>query len=201
MRTSATGKADRIRSREGFTLRRPSAERGFKLPWRSTEHGFTLPRRSAEYGFTLPRRSAECGFTLVELLIVLVIIGLLSAAVVIAIPDTGGSLAAEAERFAARAKAVQDRAILDSRAMSIRVTTIGYGFDRRSDGEWEPLRSKPFVDQRWADGVAAEVGKSDAARIVFDSTGQAEPASIVLARDDEKVRVSIAQDGGIHVGG
>ncbi len=178
MRTSATGKADRFRSRYGFAgLWRP-AQRGFTASWRSAEHGFTL----------------------VELLIVLAIIGLLSAAVVIAMPDPRGSLAAEAERFAARAKAVQDRAIIDSRAMSIRVTTIGYGFDRRSDGAWEPLRSAPFVDQRWADGVEAGVGKSDAARIVFDSTGQADPASITLARDGEQVSVSIALDGGIHVG-
>ncbi len=179
MRTSATGKADRFRSRHGFTLSWGYAEHGFTLRWRSAEHGFTL----------------------VELLIVLAIIGLLSAAVVVAIPDSRGSLTAEAERFAARANAVQDRAIIDSRAMSIRVTTVGYGFDRRTDGEWEPLRSAPFVDQRWADGVEAGVGKSDAARIVFDSTGQAEPVSIVLARDGEKVSVNIAQDGGIHVGG
>jgi general secretion pathway protein H len=179
MRTSATGRADRVRSEHGFTSLPCSAEHGFKSSWRSAENGFTL----------------------VELLIVVAMIGLLSAAVIIAMPDPRGSLTAEAERFAARAKAVRDRAIIDSRAMSIRVTAIGYGFDRRTDGEWEPLRSAPFVDQLWAEGVRAAIGASDAARIVFDSTGQAEPASIMLARDGEQVNVSIAQDGGIDVDG
>ena len=48
------------------------------------------------------------GFTLVELMVVLFIIGLAATAVVLAVPEQGGSLQAEAERFAARAKAARD---------------------------------------------------------------------------------------------
>jgi general secretion pathway protein H len=145
------------------------------------------------------RADAAGGFTLVELLIVLTIIGLMSAAVVIAMPDPRGSLTAEAERFAARAKAAQDRAVIDSRAMAIRVTGAGYGFDRRSKGEWEALNAKPFADYRWGEGVQAVVGGSGAARIVFDSTGMAEPATVTLEREGEQVAVTVAQDGKIDV--
>lgn len=145
--------------------------------------------------------SGNRGFTLVELLIVLTIIGLMSAAVVIAMPDPRGSLMSEAERFAARAKAVQDRAVIGARPMAVRVTSAGYGFDRRAGGEWEALNDEPFVDYRWAEGVQAMIGGSGAARIVFDATGMADPATVTLVRDGEQVVVSIAMDGRIDVSG
>src|SRR5687768_8379967 len=111
----------------------------------------------------------EPGFTLVELLIVLTIIGLMSAAVVLAFPDRRGSLRSEAERFAARAQAAQERAVLDARPMAVRVTSAGYGFDRRERNEWKPLQERPFADQPWSEGTRAGVGAA-AQRIVFDTT-------------------------------
>src|SRR3546814_7675349 len=56
------------------------------------------------------------GFTLVELLIVLTIVRLMSAAVVLAMPDPRGNLRAEAEPFAARAAAARNLAIADARS-------------------------------------------------------------------------------------
>ncbi|MGS1017114.1 GspH/FimT family pseudopilin [Allosphingosinicella humi] len=144
------------------------------------------------------RRSAEHGFTLVELLIVMTLIGLLSVAVVIAMPDPRGNLVDEAERFAARAKAAQDSAILDGTSMAIRVTQAGYGFDRRDKGAWRPLAAKPFVDTAWDEGAEAAVGDG-VMRIVFDPTGIAEPAQVTLMRGDEQAVVAFDQDGGIDV--
>jgi general secretion pathway protein H len=144
-------------------------------------------------------RACDRGFTLVELLIVLVLLGLASAAVMVALPDPRGSVTAEAERFAARAKAAQDRAVIESRAMAIRVTAAGYGFDRRAKGEWEAIDSEPFNDRRWGEGIAAQVGGSDAARIVFDSTGMADPSVVTFIREGEQATVTIGQDGSIDV--
>jgi general secretion pathway protein H len=151
--------------------------------------------RKRPAGFTPLERPAENGFTLIELLIVLAIIGMMSAVVVLAIPDPRGSLVQEAERFAARTKAAQERAVIDARATSVLVTSAGYGFDRRERAGWRAMAP----DQAWSEGTAAALGQ-EGARIVFDSTGTAEPAQIVLRREDEQVMVDIRYDGSIHVG-
>src|SRR4028118_67007 len=77
---------------------------------------------------------AEHGFTLVELMVVLAILGIMSAAVVLAIPDPRGGLVSEAQTFAARVSAAQERAIMDNRAVALRLTPAGYSFERRGGG-------------------------------------------------------------------
>ena len=98
---------------------------GFTAFRRSAEHGFMSFRRSAEHGFMSFKRSAEHGFTLVEMMVVLVIIGLASATVLLAMPDPRGDLRGDGERFAARAKAAQDSAIIEAREMALWVTGSG----------------------------------------------------------------------------
>jgi general secretion pathway protein H len=191
MRTSATGIPE-------ARLSRRSAENGFTPSRRSAEHGFAPLWPSAENGFTPSRRSAEHGFTLVELLVVLTIIGLMSAAVVLAIPDPRGGLVSEAERFAARAKATQERAIMDNRSFALRVTAEGYGFERRQGRQWQPLERKPFSTVAWKEGTAASLAAGQG-RIVFDPTGYAEPLDLTLSRGGERVIVEIADGGRIYV--
>ncbi|SMF77985.1 GspH/FimT family pseudopilin [Allosphingosinicella indica] len=139
------------------------------------------------------------GFTLVELLIVLTIIAIVSTAVVLAIPGDRSHLIGEAERFAARAKAVQDRAVIDARATSIRVTASGYGFDQRGPGGWQPLGGVPVTEVPWDGGTLAAVAPGQEARIVFDATGIVEPARVLLRRGDSEAAIDVAYDGKIHV--
>lgn len=130
------------------------------------------------------------GFTLIELMVVLVIIGLAAAAVVLAMPDEGGSLAAEAERFAARAKAARDQAILESRSVSLAVGPGGYQVARREREGW-----RAGARYQWT----AETRPEAAATIVFDPTGFAEPARVTLRRRERRAAIDIAADGNVHV--
>jgi general secretion pathway protein H len=136
------------------------------------------------------------GFTLIELMVVLVIVGLMSAAVVLALPEPGGGLAGEAERFAARARAAQERAIMDNRPVALRLTPAGYAFEWAVRGEWQPLDAAPFQPQRWREGTRAAAADD---RIVFDSTGFADPLEVTLSRDDDRLAVELADGGDIRV--
>lgn len=147
-------------------------------------------------GFTAPRRSAEHGFTLVELMIVLVVIGLTSAAVMLAMPDANGRLRDEAARFALRVKAAHDGAIVSARPVSVWVTPGGYGFDERRGGAWVPME-QPRVE-RWSEGTSATLDARS--RVTFDATGMADrPLSVPLVRGRAKARVTIDADGAVDV--
>jgi general secretion pathway protein H len=161
------------------------------------EHGFTSLRRSAELGFTSLRRSAELGFTLIELMVVIAIIGLMSAAVIFNLPDPRGNLVDEAERFAARVVAARDEAVITARETRVRVTQTGYAFDKRRRGEWTVIDGKPLLPSNWAEGTQAS-----AAEIIFDPTGLAsETQRVLISRDGARVAVDFGMDGTIRVAG
>jgi general secretion pathway protein H len=158
--------------------------------------------RSAEHGFTSLRRSAEHGFTLVELMVVIAIIGLASAAVVLAIPDPRGRLSDEADRFAARVRVAHDAAILNARTTSVWVAPGGYGFDVHSGAGWQPMPDKGLRVAQWGKGVRPMLVGDGRARVVFDSTGRADrPLDLRLERDGRIATVHIGAAGEVRVDG
>ena len=139
---------------------------------------------------------SERGFTLIELMVVLAIVGVMSAVVVLAMPDPRGRLVDEAERFAARTIAARDNAIISAHATRLAVDTDGYRFEQRRGGTWQNIAERPLKQVSWADGT-----KASAVIVHFDPTGlAAPPARITLQRGDERVDIAIGADGGVHVG-
>ncbi|HEX8225615.1 MAG TPA: GspH/FimT family pseudopilin [Allosphingosinicella sp.] len=131
-------------------------------------------------------------------MVVLVIIGLTAAAVVLAIPEPGGGVRGEALRLAARADAARERAMMDNRPVALVLRENGYGFELRTDGEWRAMAERPFVSQDWNEGTRASLEGGES-RIVFDSTGFAEPARLQLVRGKEEARVEIVDGGRVRV--
>lgn len=144
----------------------------------------------------------ERGFTLIELMVVLTIIGFISAAVVLAIPDPRGRVIEDADRFAARIAAARDEAVVTSRPMGVWVSASGYGFQRRDGDQWVELEDKPFLTANWKGGTRALVGKDGRQQIGFDGTGlPTDPMTVTLAREGERVSISVDMAGKVKVGG
>ena len=135
-------------------------------------------------------------------MIVMVVIGIATAAVVWSLPDPRGRLAEEATRFAARTRAAHEAAIVDGRPVSVWVQPGGYGFEQRRGGQWAPLDGEVFRVAQWQPGTRAAVPAGGRLRVVFDSTGMADaPAEVRLVRDDQATAVAIGSDGAVRVGG
>ena len=139
-------------------------------------------------------RKTEWGFTFVELMVVIFIIGLAATAVVLAIPDQGGSVQTEADRFAARAKSLRDTAIIESRPAAIRLGPGGYSLSVRRAGAWTELGRFP-----WTSGTRARHSGGEENGTRFDSTGIAVPMRLQLERNGRRVAVEIGHDGSVRV--
>lgn len=142
----------------------------------------------------------ERGFTLIELMVVITIIGLASAAVVLALPDPRGRLVDQADRFAAKVRVAHDAAILNGRTTSVWIATGGYGFDVHVGKGWQPIPEKGLRVTQWGADTRPMLGDDGRQRIIFDSTGLADqPFALKLVRDDAVVVVHIAANGEVRV--
>jgi len=149
----------------------------------------------------LPPR-ARNGFTLVEMMVVIVLVGLMSAVVVLAIPDPRGNLVEEAERLAARLAAARNDAIVQGRAIRMTIDATGYAVERRTGGRWLPAADKLFAPIAWKTGTQPVLSAAAPIRVSFDPTGGvSEPTTVALERDRATAQVAIDSDGGVRVAG
>ena len=157
---------------------------------------FTANRPTSTSNFALRER----GFTLVELMVVLFIIGVASAAVVMTARSTDRDARDEAEQLAARLAALRDQSILQSTPMAFAIRPSGYSFEVRADGVWRPLQEKPFASQEWTRGTSASIGGARQLRVAFDSTGlPSSSAAIGVKRGDRVVTVNLSATGDVRV--
>ncbi|ADV26795.1 general secretion pathway protein H [Pseudoxanthomonas suwonensis 11-1] len=147
-------------------------------------------------------RSPSPGFTLVELLVVVALVGLASAAVVLTVPGGEAVLHRQADEFGLRLRHARDEAILGGRMVQVGADAAGYRFSRRDLGHWQPLEATPFAPRAWRDGVQAVLPPRQArVGFRFDPTGAAEPQQLLLARDGARVRISVDPSGQVRIDG
>lgn len=135
------------------------------------------------------------GFTLVELMVVIAIMALATSVVALSLPPSNAHVRVQAEALAARMLAARDEAILQSRDMAVTVDAQGSGVERRRRGAWQPVSERPFERSVWREGTQA----SGPQRIVFDSVGTTEPASVTLVDGTAQATIAISADGTIRV--
>ncbi|MBA3050238.1 MAG: GspH/FimT family pseudopilin [Alphaproteobacteria bacterium] len=143
---------------------------------------------TSETGRSRTRRS-RAGFTLVELLMVIAILGLAAGAVVLSMPDPRPSVAADAERFAARLSRAREEAILSNRPVAVEATATGYGFSVFDGAAWSALDAGPFGPETWTAGTT--LAPDGPVRLVFDPTGAVEPAALTLTREGRSRTVTV----------
>lgn len=152
-------------------------------------------------GNSVAAPAGEAGFTLVELMVVMVIVGLMTAAVIVTIPDGRGRLSDDAVALAARLVAARDLAIIGGHDVAARFGADGYDFVERRGRGWVAPAGKALVARRWRDGTTGEAAIESDATLVFDGTGLATPAVVTLTADGEQAQVSIDAAGGVRVAG
>ncbi len=141
------------------------------------------------------------GFSLVELMVALVILSLGATAVVLTLPNAASGLDDEATRFAARAAALRDRAVVEARPMRLWVSASGYGFEMRDGGQWMPLNDRTLRPDDWPAGVTARWNDTAQGRLAFDRLGLPDSdGELVLAVDQSSQIVRIDAGGNVRIG-
>jgi general secretion pathway protein H len=138
------------------------------------------------------------GFTLVELLTAVVILGLCGAMAVLAMPESRPSLGAQAAALAGAVAQGRDEAVLTNRPARLAIDASGYSI-RLGDGE-----SPALVQGQWIAGDQVVITGADgvalpSATLNLDSTGVADPATVRLARADQRLVVRIDQSAQVSV--
>ena len=145
------------------------------------------------------RRHAAAGFTLVEVLVVVAIIAIASAAAFLAWRGgDAGALRREAQRFAGTVEYAAERAQWRHEALGLTVDAGGFRYWQRDEarGSWVPLSGDDVLaGGAWPAGTTL-VATSHAGRplapstlVAFRPNGRNDPLSVVLASGDARVRV------------
>jgi general secretion pathway protein H len=138
---------------------------------------------------------SETGFTLVELLVVMAIIGLMSAVVVLSMPSRATAPLAEARSLVSILDAARTGAVVNARAIRVRFGNGAPVAEQRRRSAWVALPPKATGLSRWPTDVVTAP-----AEVVFDPTGTASGTTeVTLTRNGGTARVLIDAEGTIRV--
>jgi general secretion pathway protein H len=138
----------------------------------------------------------SAGFTLLEMLVVLMIAGILMAAVALAPARNHHSdLAEEAQRLATMLESADDEAQIRSVSIAWEPVDGGYRFDEQTEnGKWRPINDDVLGPHRWGTDVTGVsiryTGGGDAGpRVVFGDESVSVPVTVTLAAGAARLNV------------
>jgi general secretion pathway protein H len=101
------------------------------------------------------------GFTLIEILVVMVILGVLAAALTLAVGVGGGErqLARAAEQTQALVGYACEQAELTGREIGMSINTSGYRFSHLERDNWEAFASGELRPRKWLAGGSAALSR------------------------------------------
>lgn len=146
--------------------------------------------------------SGQHGFTLIELMVVLVIIGIASAAISLSIrPDPLQRLRKDGERLAQVLQVAQAEARSDGRPIFWRSDTKGFSFRRRSDdGQgWDVFKQDPQLRPRTWDSTPMKVAIEPRQALVLNAEWIGQPLQIELSDGQHSVQVERTATGQVRV--
>ncbi|MBV7257813.1 prepilin-type N-terminal cleavage/methylation domain-containing protein [Pacificimonas sp. WHA3] len=147
----------------------------------------------------MPLSARQTGFTLVELMVVLAIVGVASAAVVMTIPGDEVRAREEAERLGSRLIAARDRALFSGRDTAAVMSAEGYRFEERVNGAWRQIQEKPLAPASWESGVGVGLAQGEVERVRFDAVGLSEGTALALTGGAERYIVNISTAGDVTI--
>jgi general secretion pathway protein H len=135
----------------------------------------------------------ERGLTLVEMLVVLAIIGISTAAAVLAMGSGhDGSGPAEAQRLLARIQLAADEAMISDRSLALAVAPTSYAVLERSDAgaSWQPTTLAGIDDiHKLPSGM--QLSAPPAGELLpLDAAAAGRPFAVTLVRGDQRWTVS-----------
>ena len=152
----------------------------------------------------MTRPAKDAGFTLVELLTVLVIIGLMASAVVMAIPRAKPAINTHTENALLGLNRAAQKSLVSGRPQAWGLSKDGYAIYDFVDGEWLKTASADWPDSLRIEFIRqnAEIKLGDEILplVVFEPTGLSTPFELRLEDGSRQEILRSAGDGRVTRG-
>ena len=150
------------------------------------------------------RSAGEAGFTLLEMMMVLLIIGLMSTGVLLAIPDKKPEAQNYVENLVRRLNQAAQNSMISGQPAGLGLTRDGYTLYSYDNEIWAAVHSQDWpenINLRYEkDNRRLELPKEALPVILFEPTGQSDIFALSLSQADKQFSLYSQGDSRIYYG-